>query len=316
MKFKKILVIGISKTSLDSNYWSELDKLTSELVFLSEDSKDLVKHLNNADCLLVYFNGVDKTMIDKGPNLKYIGALATGVGKINTSYANKRRIVVTNIPGYSTESVAELVFAVILEQIRELSRAKEESRKGNRSESGFSATEIKGKTFGVLGFGRIGQRVAQIAQGFGANVLYWSNHRKKKLENSNIKYADFDKVVSQSDFLSLHFALNSETENILNSKRITKIKKGAIVVNTAPMELLDIDALEKRLKRGDITFVFDHTDLGDITEENLKRLQKYNNCITYPVLGYISKEARAAKQEIFIENVRSFLKGKSQNIVK
>ncbi|MFI5241197.1 MAG: 2-hydroxyacid dehydrogenase [Microgenomates group bacterium] len=315
MKFKKILSVGISKTSLDSKYWDEIKKLTNQLILLPENSKDLKTHLKSTDCLLVYFNGVDKTMIDNTPNLKYIGALATGVGKIDSKYAKQKGITVSNIPGYSTESVAELVFAVILEHIREISRAKRESKEGNRSEVGFSAIEIKGKTFGILGLGRIGQRVAKLAESFGAKVLYWSRNRKKKLENKNIQFEDIDKLISKCDFLSIHFALNLETENILDAKRIAKIKKWAVVVNTAPMELVDINALEKRLKKGDITFIFDHTDLGDISEENLRRLQRYKNCITYPVLGYISKEARQTKQEMFIANIKDFLKGKPQNVV-
>lgn len=315
MKFKKILVVGISKTSLDNQYWKEINKLTSQLVLFPEDSNTLSEQLKTAECLLVYFNGVDKTMIDQAPNLKYIGALATGVGKIDTAYASKKGIVVSNIPGYSTESVAEFVFAIVLEHIREIERAKRESREGNRSEAGFKATEIRGKTFGVLGFGRIGQRVAQLAQAFGAKVLYWSIHRKKELENNNIRFEEFNKLIPQCDFLSLHFALNSETEGILHAGRIAKIKKGAVVVNTAPMELVDIDALEKRLKKGDMIFIFDHTDLGDITKENLKRLQEYDNCITYPAIGYISKEARENKQEIFLSNMKSFLNRKPQNIV-
>lgn len=315
MKFKKILVVGISESALDQNYWNEIKKLTTQLKFLDEDSKDLPDQLKTADGLLVYFNSVDKNMIDQAPNLKYIGALATGVGKIDSAYAKKKGIVVSNIPGYSTESVAELVFVVILEHIREIARAKKESKEGNRSEAGFSATEIKGKKFGVLGLGRIGQRVAQLAAAFGAEVLYWSKSRKKDFENKNIKYEDLDKLIPQCDFLSIHFALNSETEGIMNDKRIAKIKKGAVVVNTAPMELVGIDALEKRLKKGDITFIFDHTDLGDISEKDLKRLQRYKNCVTYPAIGYISQEARENKQEIFVSNLENFLKGKPSNVV-
>lgn len=316
MKFKKTLVVGISAKSLDQNYWQEIKKLTRNLVFLKEDSEDLEEQLQTTDSLLVFFNGVDKKIIDNAPNLKYIGALATGVGKIDSDYAKKKGIIVSNIPGYATESVAELVFAIILEHIREIARAKKESKEGNRDETGFSATEIKGKTFGVLGLGNIGQRVAEIAaNGFGAKVLYWSRNRKKEIESASIHYETLDKLIPQCDFLSLHFALNSETENILNAKRIGSMKNGAILVNTSPHELLDLKALENRLKKGEITYIFDHTDLGDISAENLKRLQKYENAISYPVLGYISKEARGRKQKIFTGNIEAFLKGKPQNVV-
>lgn len=315
MKFNKILVVSIGKKALDGENWDKIKNLTKEISFSSGD-KDLTEDLKDTDCLLVYFNGVDKEMIDKAPHLKYIGALATGVGKIDSGYARGKGITVSNIPGYATESVAELVFGVILEHIRELARAKEESKEGNRDESGFRATEIKGKTFGILGLGNIGQRVVEIAaNGFEANVLYWSKNRKKELENERIKYEDLDKLIPQCDFLSLHFALNKETEGIMNAKRIASLKKGAVLVNTSPHELLDLNALENRLKKGDITYIFDHTDLGDITEENLKKLQKYESAISYPVLGYISKEARERKQAIFIGNIEGFLNSRPQNVV-
>ncbi|EKE13797.1 MAG: D-3-phosphoglycerate dehydrogenase [uncultured bacterium] len=316
MKFKKILVVGIQKPQLDSSTWKSLYSLTEKIILLSPDSKNITKELKDTDCLLVYFNKADKEMIDNAPNLKYIGALATGVGKIDSKYAVSKKIVITNIPGYSTESVAELVFAVLLENLREISRAKIESKKGNRSELGFSGREIKGKTFGVLGLGRIGARVAKIAKGFGADVYYWSKNRKKLTEKLGIKYSSLNDILKKSDIISIHFALNNQTNNILNKERVNSIKKEAIVINTAPMELINLDALKNRLKSKDITFIFDHTDLGDITEKKLKKLQQYNNCITYPVLGYISNEARVAKQEIFINNIKSFLKGKPINVVK
>jgi lactate dehydrogenase-like 2-hydroxyacid dehydrogenase len=309
-------VVGIQKPQLDDFTWKNLESLTDKMILISADSKYLKNELKDTDCLLVYFNKADKEMIDAAPNLKYIGALATGVGKIDIKYASSRGIIVTNIPGYSTESVAELVFAVLLENLREISRAKMESKKGNRSELGFYAREIKGKYFGVLGLGRIGHRVAQIAQGFGADVHYWSKHRKESAEKEGIKYSPIEEVLKQADILSIHFALNDETNDIINKERVDMIKKGAIVINTAPMELINFDALKNRLKAKDITFIFDHTDLGDITEKSLKELQKYENCITYPVLGYISNEARIAKQEIFVNNIKSFLNGKPMNIVK
>ena len=111
----------------------------------------------------------------------------------------------------------------------------------------------------------------------------------------------------------MHFALNKETEKFLNKKRITRIKRGAVVVNTAPMELVDINALEMRLKAGDITFILDHSD--EMASADLKKLSKYKNCIIYPPIAYISKEAGETKQRIFIENIENFLKGSPSNVV-
>lgn len=314
MKFKKALIINISEDKLDSIYWKKLDNLVNSRVHLPKDSPQIQKELADADCVLTGFQiDVGKKEIDATPNLKYVSVLATAYGKIDTDYAKKKGIVVTNVPGYATESVAELVFAVILEKIRELTRAKEQASKGNYVEVGFKATEIKDKIFAVIGLGRIGGRVAEIAKGFGSDVRYWSQNRKKDLEKRGTKYQDADGLISQANIISLHLAETAQTKHFLNRKRINSIKPGALIVSTVPNEIADLDALEKRLKKGDVTFITDHAD--ELDPKDAKRLSKYKNCIFYPPIGYISDEARIAKQEIFISNIEKFLNGKPQNIV-
>ena len=314
MKFKKIVSVGIDESILTKAYQKRLHEFSEEYVSLAGDSESISSELKNADCLLVWFNGADREIIDKAPNLKYIGALATGVAKIDVAYAASKGITVTNIPGYSTEAVSELVFAVLLENLREICRAKTESKQARTSEASFSGREIKGKDFGIVGFGRIGSRVAEIAAGFGANVYYWSRSKKPEHEGK-FKYEGLDQLITHCDFVSVNLALNSETEKIFDAKRIAAIKKGSIVVNTAPVELFDLEALNERLAKKDLTFIFDHTDPGDISDQALDRLRKHENCITYPVLGYITQEAKITLQEMFIENIENFLKGSPINRV-
>lgn len=312
MKFKKILTIELPEFKLEKKYWDKIDEFSNIRVNLSKESLQIHKELSDTDCILTGFGiKIDKEIIDKAPKLKYVGVLATGFGGVDTSLCQKKNIIVTNVPGYATESVAEFVFAVILDHIRDLERGKNQAKEGNCSEAGFQAIEIKDKVFGVLGMGRIGTRVAELAKCFGADVRYWSRNRKKELKG--IKYANTDTLVSQADFLSLHISLCRDTEKFLNKERIARIKSGAIVVNTAPMELVDLDALEKRLAKGDITFILDHAD--EMTRQDLERLSKYKNCIIYPPIGYISKEASVTKQITFVDNIRNFLKGKPSNRV-
>lgn len=314
MKLKKILTIGINKIALDSIYWQKIEALTEKIVSCDKDSPEIKDELIDTDCLLTGFGiVVNKEMMDSVPNLKYIGVLATAYGKVDVDYAKSKGILVCNIPGYATEAVAEFVFAVILEHIRETERGKKQAGEGNYSETGFSAIEIKDKIFGILGLGRIGSRVAEIALGFGADVRYWNIDRRKELEKRGIKYEDADSLIPKCDFLSLHFAQVKDTENFLNGERIQKIKKGAVIINTAPMELVDIDALAARLGDGDMTFILDHSD--EMSPENIKKLSKFKNCIIYPPIAYITKEARIAKQEIFVGNIENFLKGSSTNQV-
>ncbi len=314
MKFRKILTIGIRESSLDPEYWKRLDAFSEKRVSLPKDSPDVQRNLVDTDCLLVGFGvTVDKAILDAAPRLRYIGMLGTAYGKIDATYAKSKGTTVCNVPGYSTEAVAEFTFAVILEYIRELEKGKRQARESNYSEAGFMASEIKGKTFGILGLGNIGSRVAEIALGFGANVRYWSRTRKHNIEAKGAVYEAADSLIPKCDFLSLNLAQTKETESFFNEESIRAIKHGAIVINTAPMELVDIDALERRLAKGDMTFILDHSD--EMTSEDLKRLTKYANCVIYPPIALITKEARIAKQEIFTGNIEGFLKGKPMNTV-
>lgn len=314
MKFKKILTIGIKKFALDSIYWQRIETFAEKIVNCDKDSPEIKGELVETDCLLAGFGVVvNREIIDSAPNLKYIGVLATAYGKVDVDYARSKGISVCNIPGYATESVAEFVFGIILENIREIEKGKKQAREGNYSEAGFSAVEIKNKIFGILGLGRIGSRVAEIALGFGADVRYWNKDRRKEFEIKGIKYEDADSLISKCDFLSLHFAQVKDTEKFLNKERIQKIKKGAVAINTAPMELVDIDALTERLSKGDITFILDHSD--EMSPENINKLSQFKNCIIYPPIAYITGEARILKQEIFVGNIESFLKGSQTNQV-
>jgi len=315
MKFNKILLLGYGKETFDSKQWQRLKALSKEQVLLPADGPEAPKHFSTADCLLVKLGvKVNKTLIDKMPVLRYIGILGTGYNRIDTSYAASRGIAVCNIAGYSTESVSEFVFALILEHIRELSRAKEQAAKGLFSEEGFTASELKGKQFGIIGLGRIGGRTAEIASsGFGAEVHYWSRQRKGAYEQKGILYQSLDPLLEGSDFLSIHLESNKGTEHILDAARVKKIKPGALLLNLAPMELIDIPALAARLEKGNLFFITDHAD--ELTLEDAKLLSSFSNCTLYPAIGYITKEATQAKMDLFVANLENFLKGKPTNKV-
>lgn len=313
MKFDKSLFIGVDESRLEPSQWKRIDSLTSKRIHLTKDSPDIAKNIADSDCLVVPFGfPVTKEAIDSAKKLKYIGIFATAYGKVDFTYAKSKGIVVTNIPGYSTESVAEFVIASIFERIRMLEKGKTQAREGNFSFDGFTATEIKGKIFGVIGLGRIGRRVAEIASALGADARYWSKNRKTEAEKA-IKYQDADSLIKEAAFLSLNFSQTNETEGFLNEARIQSIKPGAVVVSTVPMETVDIGALAKRLSKNDITFILDHSD--EMTKEDLGQLQKYENCIVYPPIAFLSEEAKAALKEIFTRNMEKFAEGSPTNTV-
>lgn len=314
MKFKKALLIGITEQDLEESYWQRIDKLCEKRVFFPEGSGDILKQLADTDCLLLGFGrNVDQKIIDAAPNLKYIGVLATAFGKIDVAYAKKKKIPVCNLAGYSTESVAEFVIAAILEHIRMLEEGKRRGRTGNYDFVGISAVEIKDKIFGIVGLGSIGGRVAEIALGFGADVRYWSKHRKAPAEKKGIKYEPLESLIKKADFLSINLAQSKDTDGIINKNRINSIKPGTVIINTCPMELIDIDELVNRLKKSDITFILDHSD--EMTKEYLKKLSRYENCIIYPPIAFVSKEAAITRQEMFTSNIENFLMGTPKNVV-
>jgi phosphoglycerate dehydrogenase-like enzyme len=313
MKFKKILTIGISESGLSPEYWKKIDGLAEKRISLPKDSPEIKMQLADTDCLLVnpFAFKMEREHIDAAPRLRYIGALSTAYGKIDYVYATTKGITVCNIPGYSTEAVAELAFGVILMHIRELERARKQVREGDYSETTFfNTTEIMGKKFGIIGLGRIGRRVTELAHAFGADVYYWSRNKK---DIAVAKYQEVEKLLSECNFISLHLAFTKDTELFMNAARINKIKPGAILINLAPNELVDFSALDKRLAKGDIFYIADHTD--EMTPEQIELLSKHKNCILYPPIGWTTKEATIGKQDIFVGNIENFLKGAPTNKV-
>ncbi|MBI4167826.1 MAG: hypothetical protein HY515_02615 [Candidatus Aenigmarchaeota archaeon] len=314
MVFKKALFVNISESALDKDYWHKLDSIIEKKIFLPKDSPSIMEEIKDADCLLVGFAiPVTNEMLDAAPKLRYIGTLAVAYHKIDTAAARKRQIPVTNIAGYCSDSVAEFVMAVVLNELRQLDEGKKRASTHNYDFAGMSASEIRGKIFAVFGLGTIGKRTAEIAQGFGADVRYWSKNRKPDYESRGVKYMDKDELLKVADFISLNFSQTPETEKFLDESAFAKIKPGTMIVNTVPMETVDLGALENRLKKGDITFILDHSD--EMKQEDLDRLHKYKNCIIYPPIAFISKEARVNKQRIFVDNIKNFLDGDPTNVV-
>ncbi len=316
MVFKKIVMLGFSEALLDSEHWKRLGSLGENIVKLGKDSKNIAEELRDVDCILanIFAVPITKEFIDAAPNLRYIGVYSTAYGKAEPEYAKTKNIPVCNIPGFSTEAVAEFAIGAILEYIRDLEHSKQLARAGDFSEVPKSPLyEIMGKNFGVIGLGRIGNRIAEMALAFGANVCYWSRNRKAQAESNGIKYKEIDKLLAESDFLSINLAWNKDTNLFMNDDRIRKIKPGTIFLNLSPNELIDFPSLESRLAINDMVYIADHTD--EMSPDLIKTLSNHKNCILYPPLTFATNEAKLNKQEIFINNIESFLRGKPINVV-
>ena len=315
--FNKMVFLNYKGSELWSQYWQRIDRLTTNKVLISKDDSKLQSELKNADALLLKPVGdkINKAFIDMVPKLKYIGMLGTGTQGIDLAYCNSKKIVVTNVRDYATEGVVEITFGWIFDQIREIEREKNVARKGDYSGSTFGGVEIKGKNFGVIGLGNIGRRTAEIAKAFGANVRYWSRNRRESEEKIlGIQYMDVNSLIQTSDFITLNISFAPETRDFLDGERINLIKKGSILINPSPMELINFDALVKRLNKNDMTFIFDHSD--EVEPKQLNIFKKFSNCIIHLPIGFTTKEAFATKQESFAKNIESFLRGSPKNVVR
>jgi glycerate dehydrogenase len=310
MKFKKAVMINITEGHFDQKYWDELDELVERRVLIKRDDPSLLDELRDCDCLLLGFQvPTGKDIIDAAPNLRFIGIMATAYGTVDLEAATARNIAVCNLAGYSTESVAEFTIAAIMHEIRGLEEGLKRAREGNYDESGIRARDLKGSSFGVIGLGNIGKRVAELAAGFGANVSYWSHSKKE----SPFAYKELDDLLANSTFISVNVAESEDTKDLLNSINLSLVKADSVIISTVPPAVINTAALAERLGKNDITFISDHAD--EMEAQDLETIKSLSGSVFYPAIAYISDEARIAKQEIFISNMSGFLEDNVQNKV-
>jgi len=310
----KLLLIDFDQNSFDKKYLDRLKVLFKAVEFTKSDDPVNSQKIQDAEALLVQMSTrIDKQIIDGAPKLKYVGVQATAFNAIDAAYAKTKGITVCNLGGYSTEAVSEFFYAVLLGYLRELERAKQQAKKENLEFLSFSGMELKDKTLGVVGAGKIGGRIAEIGTGFGMNVLYFSRENKPNLDKNGAKKVELDELLSQSDIVSLNLLLNKETERIISKEKIALLKNGAVFISLAPPLLLDQEAMIEAANNGKVTFIFDHSD--DIDNNLLKKLLSAKNVITYPPTAFRTNEAGTARWEILVTNLEKFIKGTPQNVV-
>jgi glyoxylate reductase len=273
----------------------------------------LLKKVRDCTALVpLLTENIDRELIDCMPNCKIIANYAVGYNNIDLKYAKLKNIVVTNTPDVLTDSTADLTMALVLACARRISEGgrmiREKKYKGWKPNL-LLGTELRGKTFGIIGAGRIGTAVAGRASGFGVKILYSDKLKNKELEKqtSAIKVS-VETLLKKSDFISIHLPLNKNTFHFLNIKRFSYLKPESILINTSRGEIIDEKALIKKLKVGKIKAagldVFENEPFVN------KELLKYKNVIILPHLGSATTEARNAMAELAAKNVINVLKGK------
>ncbi|ACL77713.1 D-2-hydroxyacid dehydrogenase [Ruminiclostridium cellulolyticum] len=300
--------------------WDAMGQLGELVVYDRTPAEKIIERIDNAEIVLTNKVNLTKDILEKTPSVKYIGVMATGYNVVDTEYAKEIGIVVTNVPAYSTDSVAQLVFAFILEfchHVGEHSRVVHEGKWTKSHDFSFwdyPLIEIKNKTLGIIGFGAIGQKVAQIACAFGMEVLCYSRTQKPDYENENIKFAPFDDVLAKSDFISLHCPLTEETKGLINKKAISKMKEGAFLINTSRGPVINEQNVAEALNTGRLAGL--GTDVVSVEPIQVDNpLLSAKNCIITPHFAWAPKEARNRLMNTLISNIIAFIEKNPVNVV-
>ena len=315
-KPKIVALDGITANPGDLS-WQGLEDLGEVTVYNRTKADETVARAAEAEIVLTNKVVVGRKEMELLPRLKYIGVLATGYNVVDIDAARERGIVVTNIPAYSTESVAQMVFAHLLTVTNRTEHYAQQNRQGRWTKSpdfcywDFPHMELSGKSFGIVGLGNIGMRVATIANAFGMRVLAATSKKEEQLPDY-VKKAPLAELLATSDVVSLHCPLTKDTHHLINRETLGLMKPTAILINTGRGPLVDDDAVAEALTAGRLAAF-----CADVLTEEPPRadnpLLKQPNAFITPHIAWATKEARSRLVQVATDNVRAFIDGQPQN---
>jgi len=281
----------------------------------------LVERIRHAHIVITNKERLDAHTLSLLPDLRLIAVLATGTDNIDVAAAEQRGVVVSNVPGYSTASVAQHVFAMLLELLNRPFEHVQAARTGAWSHSGdFSyrlgpIDELSDKTLGIVGMGAIGQRVANIGAAFGMHVLAASHASKRARPPADVESTPLDELFARADVLSLHCPLTPQTRGLVDARRLALMKSNAIVINTARGGLVDELALAQALRRGTLRAAALDVLQAEPPPVDHPLLQ-LDNCLVTPHMAWASVTARGRLLAATVANVEAFLQGRPINVVR
>jgi glycerate dehydrogenase len=300
--------------------WSQLETLGDVVVYPRTAPEDVEERSKDAEIILTNKVVLSDVTISKLKKLKYIGVLATGYNIVDVKAASSKGIIVTNIPSYSTDSVAQMTFAHILNITNRIGHYAEENRKGRWSSNpdfcywDNDLMELSGKTIGIVGLGNIGLRVARIARDFGMDVFAYTSKNKADLPDG-IQKTTLEGLYGISDILTLHCPLTAGTKEFINKNTISKMKHGAILINTGRGQLVNEQDVANALKSGQLGgYGADVLCKEPPSIEN--PLLKAPNAFITPHIAWATKDARLRLMSIAVNNLKCFIANKPVNIVK
>lgn len=279
------------------------------------DQTKLLARVQQADVIMLANQPLSAEIINACPNLEMLSVAFTGVDHIALAACRERGILVCNAAGYSTNAVAELTFGLAISVIRNIVPCDARCRQAG-TKDGLVGFELFGKTFGVVGTGAIGSRVAKIAAAFGCKVLAYSRTPKAELQADGVSYVSLDELLAASDFVSLHVPLTDATRGLINAEAIAKMKPTAVLLNTARGPVVDSEALAKALNEGRLAGAGIDVFEGEPPIAPEYPLCHAKNTVLTPHVPFASAEALAARADIVFANIEQWLAGTPQNVIK
>ena len=316
---KIVILDGYTENPGDLS-WEGFEKLGDLTVYDRTPADKIAERIEGAEAVIINKTPLSAETIAGCPTLKYIGVLATGYNVVDVQAAKDRGIPVCNIPTYGTAAVGQFAIALLLEICHHIGEHSQSVHNGDWESCvdwcywNYPLIELDGKTMGIIGFGRIGQTTARIAQALGMKVLAYDQYENKSLESDTMKYTTLDDLLAKSDVISLHCPLFESTQGIINKDSIAKMKDGVIILNNSRGPLIVEQDLADALNSGKVAA----DGLADVSTEPIhgdNPLLKAKNCIITPHISWAPKESRQRLMDIAVDNLEKFLAGNPQNVV-
>ncbi len=302
--------------------WEPLGQLGDLTVYdrtSVSDKEEIACRIGNAEAVFTNKTPIDKDVLDQCPNLKFIGVLATGYNVIDVAYAKKKGIPVSNVPGYGTDAVGQFAIALLLEICHHIGHHDKAVKEGRWSSCqdwcfwDYPLIELAGKTMGIIGFGRIGQKTGQIAKALGMKVLAY-NRSQSDEGRAIAEYVNLDTLFACSDVISLHCPLFPETQGIIHKGTIAKMKDNVIILNNSRGPLIVEQDLADALNSGKVYAAgLDVSQEEPISKDN--PLLTAKNCIITPHISWAPQESRQRIMDMSAQNLQAFLEGKPIHVV-
>ncbi len=317
-KLNAVILDGYTENPGDLN-WDYLESVFNLTVYDRTPKELVIERSKNADVLIVNKVAITRDILNELPKLKFVATLATGFNQLDTVALRERNIPVSNIPSYSTNAVAQTVFSFILEFTNRVGHYTTSVKQGEWSKCkdfcywNTPLNELSGKTLGIIGFGKIGRRVSEIALCFNMNVLVYTPSGKKEADE-RVKFISLNEVQKQADYISLHCPLTKDTNELVNKDFINNMKDGASLINTARGAVVNEKDVADALNSGKLSYFGTDVLSTEPPKKDNPLLTAKNTFIT-PHIAWAAYETRLRLLEILNGNIKAFLEGSPINVV-